>query len=168
MSDNRERIEPIRKQIVVAAPAERAFTMFTSGIDRWWPRDHHIGATPLVRVIIEPRVGGRWYTTHEDGSERDVGRVLAWQPPQALTLTWQIGSDWKFDPTLVTEVELRFVALAPKQTRVELEHRHLERMGTDGPRMWTTFDAPGGWSATLAAFAQAAAADAPADAAADA
>ena len=154
------KMEPIRKQIVVATTAERAFDVFTGGIDRWWPRDHHIGATPLVRVIIEPYVDGRWYTTHEDKSERNVGRVLAWDPPRRVLLSWQIGSDWKFDPSLITEVDIRFVTLGPKQTRVDLEHRYVERLGTDAPRLWSTFDSASGWSATLIAFAAATAEDA--------
>jgi uncharacterized protein YciI/uncharacterized protein YndB with AHSA1/START domain len=146
----------IHKHIVVETSAPRAFRTFTDGIDRWWPRAHHIGASPLGRVVLEPRPGGRWYAICQDGSEVDTGKVLVWEPPHRVVLAWQITAAWKFDPAFVTEVEVRFVADGARRTRVELEHRHLERYGDAAEVMRQAFDADDGWAAQLAAIARAA------------
>ena len=145
--------ESIRRQIVVGVRPERAFEVFTAGMTRWWPSDHHIGSAPIEEIVIEPREGGRWYTRHEDGSETSTGFVAAWEPPERLVVTWQIGADWRYDPGLITTVEVRFVAEAPDSTRVLLEHRDLERFGADAERMRQTFSEPGAWAATLEAYA---------------
>jgi uncharacterized protein YndB with AHSA1/START domain len=146
-------VAPIRRQVIVPAAPERAFEVFTAGMTGWWPSDHHIGSAPIQEIVIEPHEGGRWYTRHEDGSETSTGYVAAWDPPARLVLTWQIGPDWRFDSSLVTHIELRFVEEEPGRTRVELEHRDLERFGPEAERMRETFSAPGAWDATLAAFA---------------
>jgi hypothetical protein len=146
-------VAPIHKEIVVNASQERCFRVFTAGIDKWWPRDHHIGSSPLKESRIEPQVGGRWFTIHEDGSESDVGKVLLWEPSSRLALTWQITAQWKYDPAFVTEVELRFTPLGPKQTRVSLEHRKLEAYGADAESMHTMFNGDGAWVRTLTHFA---------------
>jgi Activator of Hsp90 ATPase homolog 1-like protein len=146
-------IAPVRRHIVVPAPADRAFEVFTAGMTRWWPKDHHIGDAPIEEVVIEPRDGGRWYTRHTDGSETSTGHVAAWEPPTRVVLTWQISAEWQYDPSLITTVEVRFIEEEPGHTRVELEHRDLERFGQDAERMRQTFDAPGAWDGTLAAFA---------------
>jgi uncharacterized protein YciI/uncharacterized protein YndB with AHSA1/START domain len=143
----------IKKSITVATSQERAFRVFTDGIDRWWPREHHIGASPLERSIIEPFVGGRWFARCKDGSEVDTGRVLTWQPPSRLVMTWQITAQWKFDPELVTEVEVTFIAEGPRSTRVELEHRHLDRYGAAAAEMMKTFDGPNAWVGILGLYA---------------
>jgi uncharacterized protein YndB with AHSA1/START domain len=148
-----EAIESIRREIVVPVSADRAFEVFTARMTDWWPSDHHIGSAPIEQIVVEPREGGRWYTRHEDGSETSTGYVAAWEPPERLVITWQIGADWRYDPKLITTVELRFVAEAPDRTRVELEHRDLERFGPEADRMRQTFEQPGAWSATLSAFA---------------
>src|SRR5215212_10047317 len=101
-------IAPVKKQLVVKTDPERAFRLFTDGIDRWWPREHHIGKSPMKRILVEPRVGGRWYAISEDESECDIGKVLIWEPGKRLVLAWQITAEWTFDPTFVTEVEVRF------------------------------------------------------------
>jgi uncharacterized protein YndB with AHSA1/START domain len=149
-------VEPIRKQIVVNAAQAHVFSVFTDGIDKWWPREHHIGPSPLKQAIIEPKSGGRWYSTCQDGSEIDVGKVLAWDPPKRLVLAWQITGEWKYDPDFITEVELTFTAEGPKKTRVDLEHRNLSRFGVATEATRGMFDSPGGWTQTLAAFAKAA------------
>jgi uncharacterized protein YndB with AHSA1/START domain len=146
-------IESIRRQIVVPATRERAFEVFTSGMTSWWPSDHHIGTAPIEEVVVEPREGGRWYTRHTDGSETSTGYVAAWEPPDRLVVTWQIAADWTYDPSLITTVEVRFVEEAPDRTRVELEHRDLERFGPEAERMRQVYDAPSAWNATLEAFA---------------
>ena len=146
----------VKKQIVVETSQQRAFRTFTDGIDRWWPRDHHIGQSPLERMIVEPRAGGRWYSICKDGSEVDVGKVVAWEPPHRLVLTWQITAQWQYDPAFSTEVEVGFFAEGPRRTRVELEHRQLERFGGDAEAMKKTFDSDEAWVASLQAFAGAA------------
>lgn len=138
----------IVKEIVVETSQERAFRVFTDGIDRWWPRSHHIGASPLKRFLIEPKAGGRWYSICEDGSEQGVGQVLAWEPPARLVLAWQITADWKYDPSFSTEVEVTFVAEDARRTRVHLEHRQLERYGERTADMVKQFD-NGGWASLL-------------------
>jgi uncharacterized protein YndB with AHSA1/START domain len=148
-----EAIESIRREILVPVSADRAFEVFTDRMTDWWPSDHHIGSAPIERIVVEPREGGRWYTRHQDGSETSTGYVAVWEPPERLVITWQIGADWRYDPKLITTVELRFVAEAPDRTRVELEHRDLERFGPEADRMRQTFEQPGAWSATLSAFA---------------
>jgi uncharacterized protein YndB with AHSA1/START domain len=147
--------EPIRKEFVVQASQERCFRMFTRGIDKWWPKDHHIGPSPLKQVIIEEHVGGRWYSKHEDGSETNTGKVLLWNPIECVVLSWQITATWQFEPTFVTEVELRFVKLGEKTTRVELEHRGLEAYGDAADEMHKMFSGDGAWVRTLRTFADA-------------
>src|ERR1700744_1523257 len=120
---------PIRKSLTVRATPQRAFEVFTAGFDRWWPKAHHIGASPLQKAVIEPGVGGRWYGLHEDGSEGLWGNVLVWDPPARLVLAWRITAEWRYDPALLTTVEVRFVPVGAAETRVELEHRDLEAFG---------------------------------------
>lgn len=148
-------IESIRREVVVPVSPDEAFEVFTAGMTEWWPSAHHIGSAPIADIVIEPHEGGRWYTRHEDGSETSTGVVLAWDPPERLVITWQIGADWRYDPSLVTTVELTFAPEAGDRTRVRLEHRDLERFGPEAPRMRETFEAPGAWTATLAAYAAA-------------
>jgi uncharacterized protein YndB with AHSA1/START domain len=124
-----EKLAPIRKQITVEAPAERAFRVFTANMTTWWPKEHHVGASPLVKCVVEPKLEGRWYEVCEDGSECSWGKVLAWDPPRRLVLAWQLNTEFKFDPELITEVEVTFTALTPTRTRVDFEHRNLERLG---------------------------------------
>jgi uncharacterized protein YndB with AHSA1/START domain len=145
-------VAPIRKEIVVNASQERCFRVFTAGMDKWWPREHHIGKSPLKEFLMEPREGGRWDSVCEDGSEIDVGRVLVWEPVSRLVLTWQITAKWQYDASFVTEVELRFFKEADKKTRVELEHRKLEAYGADAAAMHKTFSADDAWLRTLALF----------------
>jgi uncharacterized protein YndB with AHSA1/START domain len=139
---------PVRKTIVVQASARDAFEVFTDDIDSWWPRTHHIGKSPMRRVIVEGRRGGRCYTQQEDGSEADWGRVLEWSPPDKLLLAWQITHEWGYQPDLAraSEVEVRFIPVGAGTTRVELEHRHFERHGAGGEAMRAAVDAPNGWT----------------------
>ncbi len=148
-------IAPIRRDIVVPATPERAFEVFTARMTDWWPSDHHIGPAPIEEIVIEPREGGRWYTRHQDGSETQTGHVAAWDPPARLVLSWQIAPDWRYDPSLLTHIELRFHEEDPGRTRVTLEHRDLERYGREAERMHQTFSAPGAWPTTLAEYAKA-------------
>ena len=125
--------------------------MFTAGLDRWWPRKGTIGTSPLKTVTIEPRLGGRWYEVGEDGSQADVGKVLIWEPPHRLVVSWDINSNWKPDTTVSSEVEIRFVADGKDATLVELEHRNFERMGAEAGASMRR-DVDGGWPGILEAF----------------
>lgn len=146
---------PVQKTVTVRATPAHAFAIFTDDFDSWWPRSHHIGRSPLKKALIEGRSGGRCYTLQEDGTECDWGTVLVWEPPHRLVLAWQITADWQFEPDLSksSEVEVRFTALDHGRTRVDLEHRFLERMGPSGGAMRSTVDSPNGWSGTLALYA---------------
>jgi uncharacterized protein YndB with AHSA1/START domain len=146
-------IESIRREVVVPVSKSEAFEVFTARMTDWWPRDHHIGTAAIEQVVVEPSEGGRWYTRHEDGSETSTGYVAAWEPPDRVVVTWQIGADWCYDPKLVTTVEVRFVAEGPDRTLVQLEHRDLERFGPEAERVRQMFEGPGAWSATLSAYA---------------
>jgi uncharacterized protein YndB with AHSA1/START domain len=148
---------PIQKSIEVRAEPKRAFEVFTSGMGRWWLRDYSINrGSPIAEVIVEPRVGGRWYERGEDGSECQWGKVLAWEPPGRVEFAWQIqiGDEWRFNPDLVTELEIRFVPQAGGVTRVELEHRNLDRLAEHAAMAREIFDSPMGWSGLLDAFAR--------------
>jgi uncharacterized protein YndB with AHSA1/START domain len=147
---------PVRRSVTVAAPPAKAFEVFTARIGAWWPRSHHIGAVEPETVIIEPREGGRWFERAPDGTECDVGKVLIWDPPGRLVLAWQLTAEWKFDADLITEVELCFTAEGQGSTRVDLEHRDLERFGDKAGQVRGAIDAPNGWQAVLELYAQAA------------
>jgi uncharacterized protein YndB with AHSA1/START domain len=145
-------VAPVRKQIRVSASSSRAFAVFTADMTRWWPPTHSITKSPLKQFVLEPRKGGRWYAVGEDSEICETGYVIEWQPPQLLVLAWQLSGEWQYDRKLVTEVEVRFIAESENTTRVELEHRNLQRMGDLAERVRSMVDAPGGWSAILEAF----------------
>lgn len=147
---------PVRRSIFVNASQTHAFQVFTSGIGQWWPKTHALGDAELDKPVIEPREGGRWYQLAVDGSECDIGHVLAWEPPSRLLLAWQLDADWKFDPGLETEVEISFTPEGDG-TRVDLEHRYLERMGDRTEEMVEKVGSPGGWTAVLQLYSEAAA-----------
>ncbi len=144
-------IAPVQKSVTVNAAQAHAFDVFINGIDRWWPKSHGIGSTPMKKQIIEPRQGGRWYSTHEDGSEAVSGHVLAWEPPHRAVFSWEVSAQWKPDPSVASEVEVRFIAESATRTRVELEHRNFEALGAaDGATMRGAVD--GGWPGLLDLF----------------
>jgi uncharacterized protein YndB with AHSA1/START domain len=145
----------VRHSITLDVSQERAFATFTSGHDRWWPRDFHIGGAEMEEAVMEPRQGGRWYERGVDGSECSWGKVLVWEPPSRLVLAWQITGEWAYDRDLLTEVEVRFVPEGPDRTRVELEHRGLDAYGDAMEQMRDNFDS--GWPGILSGFAAAAA-----------
>lgn len=147
------RVAPVKKTIRVNASQARAFEVFTARFDAWWPKGHHIGQAAMKEAVIEPRQGGRWYEKGEDGAECDWGRVLAWEPPQRVVLSWHINSKFVIDESVVSEVEVRFIAEEGGITRVELEHR-IE--AEDGEAMRAAVDSPGGWSGLLEAYRAAA------------
>lgn len=144
----------VSRSIVVNVPQVHAFEVFTRDLGRWWPlASHHIGAASPETAIIEPKVGGRWFERASDGTECDWGRVLEWDPPKRLVLSWDIGADWKSKPNLGTEVEILFLAESSETTRVEVTHRYLERYGLNAEEMKITFGSSNGWSGILKGFA---------------
>jgi len=145
------RIAPVRKSIRVNATPARAFDVFTSGLGRWWPLNHGIGKQPRKGVVMEARLGGRWYELAEDGTETNVGKIILWEPPQRFVMTWDINSEWKPDTTVSSEVEVKFIPDGADATRVELEHRKFERMGAEGGEKMRK-DVDGGWPGLLEVF----------------
>ncbi len=145
---------PVRKSLSVNATPERAFEVFTARFDSWWPRSHSIGQSPLAEVVLEPRINGRWYGRLADGTEAEWGDVLAWDPPRRLVLAWRIGADWTYHADLLTEVEVRFTAEG-ERTRVDFEHRGLERMGEKAAETRVALDSDGGWTGILKLYADA-------------
>ena len=121
----------VRKQVVVEAPIERAFAVFTDGFGDFKPREHNLLRSPIAKTVFEPRVGGHIVDIAEDGTECRWARILAYRPHELVVFSWDIGPDWQLvsDPENASEVEVRFVAETPQRTRVELEHRHIERHG---------------------------------------
>jgi uncharacterized protein YndB with AHSA1/START domain len=149
----------VRKVVSVDAPAAVAWRVFTEKMGTWWPlASYKIGKAAAVDAVIEPHVGGRWYERGDDGSTCDWGRVLEWEPPSRLVLSWDINADWQPDAALKTEIEVRFIPDGENLTRVELEHRRLDRYGARRDEMRRIFETEGDWGRVLALFARAAAA----------
>ena len=150
----------VRRTITVAASQQRAFEVFTAQFGTWWPKDYQIGAAPMADFVMEPTVGGRWYELGVDGKQCDTGRVTAYEPPERVVLAWQLDERWQYDPdpAHASEVEVRFIAEGPTQTRVELEHRGFERHGAGADGVRGGIDAPTGWTYVLDLFAKHAAA----------
>ena len=146
---------PVRQSVTVRARPERAFEIFTREIDSWWPRTHHIGKSPMRRVLIEEHVGGRCYTEQENGTECDWGQVLVWDPPHRFVMAWQITHEWGYEPSLAksSEVEISFTPAAGGGTQVEVVHRFFNRHGAGGDAMRAAVGAPDGWTGLLQLFA---------------
>ncbi|HMK11491.1 MAG TPA: SRPBCC family protein [Acidimicrobiales bacterium] len=151
-------IAVVRKSVTVDLPQQAAFDIFTAKLGTWWPAGYHIGATDLKDFVMEPRSGGRWYEVGEDGTECDTGRVLTFDAPNRVVLSWHITEQWSYDPdpAHASEVEVRFVAEAPSRTRVELEHRHIERHGDGAKSIHDVVDDEMGWPLLLGRYAAAA------------
>jgi uncharacterized protein YndB with AHSA1/START domain len=148
-------IPAICGKVTVDVPVDHAFKVFTSLFNAWWPREFHIGQVDIAEAIIEPQEGGRWYERGVDGSECDWGRVLVWEPPHRLVITWQINGQWQFDPdpARASEVEVLFNADGPEQTTVELTHQHLDRLDS-GQAVAEAIRQEGSWSDLLKLFAK--------------
>jgi Activator of Hsp90 ATPase homolog 1-like protein len=148
----------VRKSVIVTAPLAVAFEVFTGQIESWWPMaSHHIGEAECAAVVIEPRPGGRWYERGVNGVECVWGQVLLWEAPRRVVLVWQLSAQFRFDPSIHTEVDVRFTAIDDCSTRVELEHRGLEAYGADAMAMHDAFSSPTGWNGMLEHYAQVAA-----------
>ena len=146
----------VRRQVVVDAPIERAFTVFVERFGDFKPREHHLLGAPITETRFEPHVGGLIYDRAEDGSECRWARVLAYEPPNRVVFSWDISPRWQLeaDEANASEVEVRFVAETPERTRLELEHRNLDRHGPgwEGVRDGVGDDA--GWPLYLRRYAE--------------
>lgn len=147
----------VTASVVVEAPVEKAFEVFTTGIGTWWHADHHIIEGQLAEMVFEPRVGGNIYDVAVDGSECRWSRVLAYEPPTRVVFSWDIDPQWQLepDPARASEIEVRFVSEGATSTRVELEHRHLDRHGDGWEELAAVMTAPDAWRGTLELFAAA-------------
>jgi len=145
--------DAVRKSVVVPLAVDRAFALFTEQIGSWWPREYQIGRSAYETAFVEPRAGGRWYERGSDGSECDWGRVLAFDPPHSISLTWQIGADWQYDPDPEhgSIVDVRFTADGDG-TRVELTHHGFDRHPAGGNEVRSTVGGPSGWGLVLSRF----------------
>ena len=147
----------VRHQIVVEVSVERAFQVFTEKFDQIKPREHNLLEVPIAETVFERYAGGAVLDRGEDGSECRWARVLVFEPPERFVISWDISPQWQVetDPDRTSEVEVRFVAEGPTRTRVELEHRHLDRHGTGWESARDGVGGEGGWPLYLQRFAEA-------------
>lgn len=146
----------VQSSIVVDAPIERAFAFFTDGIGSWFPPEYNLLDTEIVERVFEPRVGGRVYDIGADGKECHWARVLAYDPPTRVVISWDISPHWQIetDHEKTSEVEVRFASDGPERTRIELEHRHLDRHGEGWEQTRESVGGDGGWPGCLRRFAE--------------
>jgi uncharacterized protein YndB with AHSA1/START domain len=144
----------VRCEIVVEAPVDRAFHAFTHEMMDWWNPDHHILEGELAEMVIEPHVGGHIFDRGVDGSECRWATVIAYDPPHRFAFSWNINLEWKLetDPSKTSEVEITFTEDGPDRTRVQLEHRNIERHGEGWEKMGEAVGSPGGWPSGLERF----------------
>ena len=145
-----------RHSIVVEAPIERAFSVFTDGFDSFKPREHNLLDVDIAETVFETHVGGSIYDRGVDGSECRWARVLEFEPPRRVVFSWDISQQWQIetDQDRTSEVEVRFIEEAPDRTRVELEHRNLDRHGPGWESERDGVAGDGGWPLYLDRFAQ--------------
>jgi uncharacterized protein YndB with AHSA1/START domain len=145
----------IGASIVVAAPIERAFSVFTEGFGRFKPPEHNLLPVEIAETVFEPRVGGHLYDRGVDGSECRWARVLAYEPPERVVISWDISPQWQLENDLAktSEVEVRFIAETFDRTRIELEHRNLERHGEGWESVREGVGGDQGWPLYLERFA---------------
>jgi uncharacterized protein YndB with AHSA1/START domain len=145
---------PVQKTITVPTDPQRAFEVFTAKLSTWWPKSHSINEAEAADFVMEPVAGGRWYEVGVDGSECETGRVLEYDPPNRLLLAWHLDGNWAYDPDPATssEIEVRFIAEGGA-TRVELEHRFLERHRNAVDDLRTSINGEGGWGSLLELYA---------------
>lgn len=145
----------VRRQVVVDAPIDRAFTVFVERFGDFKPKEHNLLGAEIVETRFEPRVGGHIYDSAADGSECRWSRVLAYEPPNRVLFSWDISPHWQIEPdeTHASEVEVRFFAETPERTRLELEHRNLDRHGPGWESVRDGVGGDGGWPLYLARYA---------------
>lgn len=144
----------VRRYVVVRGTPEQAFAAFTERMSDIKPKEHNLLASPIVSTTLEPHVGGYIFDRAEDGRICRWARVLTYEPPDRVVFSWDIGPTWQLEePENASEVEIRFVSDGADRTRVELEHRHLDRHGPGWPSVRAGVDDPQGWSLYLARYA---------------
>lgn len=145
----------IRTHVVVEAPIERAFRVFTAQFDKIKPREHNLLGVEIAESVFEARAGGRIYDRGIDGSECQWARVVAYEPPERVVFTWDISPAWQLETDLAraSEVEVRFVAETATRTRVEVEHRHLDRHGDGWEGLRDAVSGGEGWPLYLSRYA---------------
>ncbi|MEV7289256.1 SRPBCC family protein [Streptomyces sp. NPDC093252] len=148
-------IPDVRKSVVVPVPPADAFRAFTERLADWWPPSHVLLTTPRTGLAMEPRAGGRYYEWDAEGQEVDWGRVLTWEPPHRLLLTWRVDGSFRPlpDDEGASEIEVLFTPEPGGGTRVELAHIRLDRLGADAERIVKALDGPSPGE-TLARFAE--------------
>jgi len=145
----------VRHDVVVNAPLDRAFRVFTERFGDFKPREHNLLSVPIAETVFEGRVGGHIYDRGEDGSLCKWARIVAFEPPNRVVFTWDIGPTWQLetDHSRASEVEVRFTAESAERTRVELEHRHIERHGEGWESVAAGVDGDAGWPLYLGRYA---------------
>ena len=145
----------VRRQVVVDAPIERAFSVFTGRFGEFKPPEHNLLGAPVAETVFEPRAGGGIVDRAADGSECRWARILAFDPPDRVVFSWDISPRWTIetDQAQTSEVEVRFYAESPARTRVELEHRHIDRHGPGWEAVTEGIDWPEGWPLYLDRYA---------------
>lgn len=145
----------VRRQTVVEAPIERAFTVFTERFGDFKPPEHNLLGVAIAETVFEPKVGGHIYDRGVDGSECRWARVLAYEPPDRVVFSWDISPRWQIEtePSNTSEVEVRFIAETPQRTRVELEHRHIDRHGPGWQAVSDGIAHDQGWALYLTRYA---------------
>jgi uncharacterized protein YndB with AHSA1/START domain len=146
----------VRHEVVVNVPIERAFSVFTNDFGKFKPPDHNLLEVPVAETVFEAHVGGSVYDKGVDGSECHFARVLVYEPPNRVVISWDISPQWTVEPDheKTSEVEVRFIAEAPDRTRVELEHRNLERHGDGWDSVRDGVDGDNGWPLYLRRFTE--------------
>jgi uncharacterized protein YndB with AHSA1/START domain len=145
----------VRRQIVVDASIDRAFAAFVERFGDFKPPEHNLLGAEITETRFEPKVGGHIYDRAADGSECRWARVLAYEPPDRVVFSWDISPQWQLESveSSTSEVEVRFVAETPERTRLELEHRHLDRHGPGWESLRDGVDSDGGWPLYLERYA---------------
>ncbi len=145
----------VHREIVVEAPIERAFTVFTERFGDFKPPEHNLLTSPIAETVFEPRVAGHIFDRGTDGSECRWARVLTYEPPHRVVFSWDINPRWQVesDPDNSSEVEVRFIAESPQRTRVELEHRNIDRHGSGWQAVSESVAHDEGWALYLRRYA---------------
>lgn len=149
--------QPVKAGVTLSGPIQHAFRIFVEGVKDWWPRAYTFSQHDLAGIVIEPYAGGRWYELDAKGRRLDWGEVRAFEPLQRLVLSWAVSAERGQErPEHASEVEVRFQALGPKLTRVEVEHRDFARHGPGAQILRAAMGSPEGWPYILREYAEAA------------
>jgi uncharacterized protein YndB with AHSA1/START domain len=145
----------VRRQVIVDAPLSAAFDTFTRRFGDFKPPEHNLLGAPIAETVFEPRVGGNIYDRATDGTECRWARILAYDPPNRVVFSWDISPRWQIvtDPAHASEVEVRFISETPDRTRLELEHRNLDRHGPEWHAVRDGVDGEAGWPLYLSHYA---------------